>query len=437
MELIRFFILFFLMVFLFACGSEKKEMKVVVIVIDGAGWNTIDPLINKGRLPYFKKLKEEGAWADLQTLRPTISPMIWTTIDTGMNFTKHGVSDFTYQDEEGQKAPIDGYKKKARSVWSILNTYHKRSVVINWWVTYPTEAINGVIVSDIFNRILLVKDSERKKLKDSVYPHRYFYSLKKFATKNYFELMRERGIPDYPGLFDHQNPQRSSETVNILNQWRALTLQDILIEKVTRHLYNTETFDYFATYIRLADTAQHFSCKFIDSDLVNTTFEKLRNKSLTVAEREAFKWKICETIEPVYKYCENFLKMLIENNPDTYFIIVSDHGFALTRHGYNHTNVPKEYPPPPGIFLALGPDIVKGQFKGAHVYDIAPTILYMFNLPIGKKMDGRPFKEIFKFKRNIRYRTYIQKLKKKRKKKRNKELDEKKLKEFKTLGYIE
>ena len=87
--------------------------------------------------------------------------------------------------------------------------------------------------------------------------------------------------------------------------------------------------------------------------------------------------------------------------------------------------------------MALGPKVKKGRFGIASVYDIAPTILHMFNLPLGKKMDGRPLKEIFKFTRKTRYKTYIQRPYKRKRKKRDKEMDKKTLEEFKSLGYIE
>lgn len=49
-----------------------------------------------------------------------------------------------------------------------------------------------------------------------------------------------------------------------------------------------------------------------------------------------------------------------------------------------------------GIFLAKGPGIKKGaKIDGAKIYDLAPTILHIFGMPIPKDMDGRVLKEIF------------------------------------------
>jgi predicted AlkP superfamily phosphohydrolase/phosphomutase len=50
-----------------------------------------------------------------------------------------------------------------------------------------------------------------------------------------------------------------------------------------------------------------------------------------------------------------------------------------------------------GIFLAYGPEIKKGiKIQNAKIYDIAPTILHIFGVPIPKDIDGRVLKEIFR-----------------------------------------
>lgn len=48
-----------------------------------------------------------------------------------------------------------------------------------------------------------------------------------------------------------------------------------------------------------------------------------------------------------------------------------------------------------GIFLAFGPEIKKGQRTDVKIYDVAPTILHIFGLPVPNDMDGRVLMEIF------------------------------------------
>lgn len=48
-----------------------------------------------------------------------------------------------------------------------------------------------------------------------------------------------------------------------------------------------------------------------------------------------------------------------------------------------------------GTFIAWGPDIKRGFEIRARIYDVAPTILHMFGLPLPTDMDGRVLREIF------------------------------------------
>ena len=83
--------------------------------------------------------------------------------------------------------------------------------------------------------------------------------------------------------------------------------------------------------------------------------------------------------------------------------------------------------------MILGPDVAKKEIK-ASVYDIAPTILYLMNKPIGSKMDGKPLVNAFIFKKNIKYKEYIKK--KQVQVESSPELDKKTIEELKSLGYI-
>lgn len=50
-----------------------------------------------------------------------------------------------------------------------------------------------------------------------------------------------------------------------------------------------------------------------------------------------------------------------------------------------------------GIFMAYGKDIKKEwTITGANIYDVTPTILHLFGIPIPQDMDGKVLKEIFK-----------------------------------------
>jgi len=61
-----------------------------------------------------------------------------------------------------------------------------------------------------------------------------------------------------------------------------------------------------------------------------------------------------------------------------------------------------------GIFLAYGKNIKKGlKIQNAKIYEIAPTILHIFGLPIPNDMDGKVLTEIFKEGSELRKRKPI------------------------------
>ena len=61
-----------------------------------------------------------------------------------------------------------------------------------------------------------------------------------------------------------------------------------------------------------------------------------------------------------------------------------------------------------GIFLAYGPDVKENfEIKNLKMFDIAPTILYMFNMSIPRDMDGKVIKSIFKENSELAKRSII------------------------------
>ncbi len=95
-----------------------------------------------------------------------------------------------------------------------------------------------------------------------------------------------------------------------------------------------------------------------------------------------------------------------------------------------------------GIFLAYGPQIKKGtKIEGAKIYDITPTILHIFGLPVDKDMSGRVLKEIFAAeselsKRKIKCQAYDAKKAEGKDQTRSDETEEKIKDRLRKLGYI-
>ena len=74
--------------------ATPAPARVLVVGIDGASWNVLDPMIERGELPHLAALAERGVTADLETVEPVTSPVVWTSIATGRTPEAHGVTDF-------------------------------------------------------------------------------------------------------------------------------------------------------------------------------------------------------------------------------------------------------------------------------------------------------------------------------------------------------
>ena len=75
--------------------SEKSPQRVLLVGWDSADWQMIHPLIDQGLMPTTAKFLEQGAWGNLATTRPILSPMLWNTIATGKQPVHHGFFGFT------------------------------------------------------------------------------------------------------------------------------------------------------------------------------------------------------------------------------------------------------------------------------------------------------------------------------------------------------
>jgi tetratricopeptide (TPR) repeat protein len=116
-----------------------------------------------------------------------------------------------------------------------------------------------------------------------------------------------------------------------------------------------------------------------------------------------------DVVNGAYVYHDMMLERLLNLiDNDTTVIVVSDHGFHS-----DHLR-PKYIPKVPsgpaiehapyGVFAAMGPGIKKGeQIFGARVLDLTPTLLSLFDLPIGKDMDGIPLMDIYDHPKEVKY----------------------------------
>src|SRR5690349_6372421 len=81
--------------------------RVIVVGLDGADWQLLDRYRAKGAMPELDRLVREGRSGVLRSLVPPLSPLVWTTIATGVSPLQHRILDFTrFDPATGQREPI-------------------------------------------------------------------------------------------------------------------------------------------------------------------------------------------------------------------------------------------------------------------------------------------------------------------------------------------
>lgn len=413
---------------------------VVLIGLDGADWNIIHPLFERGKLPNLARLVQEGTWGILETARPTKSPVIWTSIATGKTMIKHGILDYQFVTDNNITIPYSAGERITKTLWNILSEEGFTVGVINWFVTFPAEAVNGYLVSDRF-RIGVYKYLPEdgvtfpNELKDKIFPQ-----VVMFEHKKYKQILREEGMYDYWTDSQAKNMMIPPSRERQVKNFRIYTLQDKSIENTSLYLLENIPVDFFATYLRLIDTTSHFTSIFIDEELRKVWIKENEELGMPLPETEKKLYQNMSVIvEPVYSYMDQVVGRIISKSPENAtFILVSDHGFNFSPKGYTHYDTPSIAH---GVIVIKGPGVKSGnRLEQACIYDITPTLLYLFGLPVSEDMDGRvlveAFEDEFNKKRKVRFIPSYGVWSRSEEAKKPRELDKEVLEDLKSLGYI-
>lgn len=123
-------------------------MTTVVVGLDGASWNLLEPWIKDGSLPNIERIRMEGICADLRSCLPPVTSPNWKCYSTGKNPGKLGVYWWEIVDKAGRniRTPQSSDYRSAE-LWDYLNDAGKQTAVINMPTTFPPHEINGWMIA--------------------------------------------------------------------------------------------------------------------------------------------------------------------------------------------------------------------------------------------------------------------------------------------------
>jgi predicted AlkP superfamily phosphohydrolase/phosphomutase len=355
------------LVLLLGCSERPTGDRVLLVGIDAATWDVIRPLMAAGRLPTLTSLVRAGWSATLESIEPTISPAIWTSIATGTRPAVHGITGFLAPGPDGRAIPVTSNVRRREPLWAIASR-HARSVnVVGWYVTWPVEAVNGVMVSDRFvdaDRGELVGGGSQSLTPDrpGVYPAALGTELEKLFVR------ADRFIDPYEREFHR-----------VFKAYPVDATRTAIAERLMRE----RPADLTLVYLWGIDPIQHHFWKYYQP-------ETWPGPPLPPADVELNRRKIPD----YYEDTDAFLgRLLAAAGPRATVVVVSDHGAGplLT---YDASNPVSGDHRPEGIVVVAGNHVRHGGGeRRASILDIAPTVLYLLGLPVGRDMEGRVLEE--------------------------------------------
>ncbi len=363
--------------------SKKIKNKVLVIGWDAADWKIIMPLIEQGKMPAIESLMKKGVHGRLQTLDPPLSPMLWTSIATGVRADKHGIGGFVEPTPNGEGLrPVTTTSRKVKAIWNILNQEGWKSNVVAWWPSNPAEPINGVMVSNLYQVATKALGEEWEMPNGTVHPASLSETMKEFRVHPH-EISLAMAHPFIPNIVDNLELRKANKTLSVLK-----TLSNAAsVHSASTYLMEETEWDFMAVYHDAIDHFCHIAMRYFPP----------RRPEIPEEDYENYK----DVVEAGYRFHDMMLDRTLSMIDDnTTVILLSDHGFHSDHQ--RPLYIPQEPSGPAvehspyGIFVMAGPGVKKGEhISGASIIDITPTILYHTGLPVGKDMEGKVLYQCF------------------------------------------
>ena len=152
--------------------ARSRIRQCVILGLDGMDPRLAEKMLAEGKLPNLAKLKEQGCFKRLQTTTPSMSPVAWSSFQTGVNPGKHNIFDFLTRDKKTYAPKLSSVdiRPPARAIqigkfrlpvsrpdvrllrkglpfWVTLGRQGIFSSVLRVPITFPPEKFHGVQLS--------------------------------------------------------------------------------------------------------------------------------------------------------------------------------------------------------------------------------------------------------------------------------------------------
>ncbi|HJQ36129.1 MAG TPA: alkaline phosphatase family protein [Thermoanaerobaculia bacterium] len=344
-------------------GARGVAGRVAIFAIDGADWELITELSHDGRIPNIQALARGGTTGSIQTIQPTVSPLVWTTVATGLQPDRHGVIDFSINNR-----PVDASARRVPALWDIANVFGRSAVVTDWWTAWPPTPDGAVTFDtpvDLSRNAVWPRELAPRVQSQLVAPE----SLGHGQIGRFLNI----SATEFDNAVAGNNP---SDPV--------LVFRDVLSKTWSDHRAAIQLYQQRQPLLMMMS--------YEGTDAVNHLFAPYHPPYREGISQENFR-KYWPTVANYYSEVDRligeWMKVLTE---DTTVIILSAHGFRWDKARprtqpvgrsalSDHRN--------PGIFIAYGNHVAaSGGYHTLTLYDVAPTVLAVLGLPKSVEMPG-------------------------------------------------
>jgi predicted AlkP superfamily phosphohydrolase/phosphomutase len=152
--------------------ARSRFKRVVILGLDGLDHGLTERMLAEGKLPHLAALRDRGCFKPLGSTLPPISPVAWSSFQTGTNPGKHNIFDFLTPDPDTYRPRLSSvdirpprrtlrlgkYRlplgradvrllRRSKPFWNVLGEHGIFSCVLRVPITFPPEKLRGVLLS--------------------------------------------------------------------------------------------------------------------------------------------------------------------------------------------------------------------------------------------------------------------------------------------------
>lgn len=360
----------------------------MVLGLDGMDPETVDLLMSEGKLPNFARIRQEGAYGKLQSQKPLLSPIIWTTIATGKTPDQHQIGHFVAVNEKtGEQLPVTSQMRKVKALWNIASEAGKQVAITGYWATWPAESVKGTIVSDHTCYHFLFTDGATGATDTAgiISPAALEPAIKPMVRRP--GDLKPEDAKDFVSVSPEEFDRPFSFEDDLSHfKWALATARTY--HRIGLFLWERERPDLSMTYIEATDSTAHlFGHLFRATGLVGELAEQQKRYG--------------NAVEQMYLYADRIVGDYMKAMDDqTTLVILSDHGFQLgvlpddPSKLRDMRRVSEQFHEIDGILYLYGNKVKpRSRIDQATILDVAPTVLTLLGISPARDMPGRVLAE--------------------------------------------